>query len=89
MEETKRVEFEFVDELDKDLIEASKTGGIWVDIFREFMANEDAKNVILTFKSTADRASCKNSLRQFKQKYNLDYTYGNYGPGIKLYIVKA
>lgn len=78
---------EFVDAIDESLIEMRKTGGIWVDIFREFLQN-DAKYVVLSFKNNEDRNSCKCSLTQFRNNNNVDLTWGNYGPGIKLYIAK-
>lgn len=85
-----KVELEFLDELDNDLMVARRANrsGVWVDIFRDFLTNEH-KYVVISFKNTKERTTCVNSLRRFKQKYNLDFTFGNYGPGVRLYIAKS
>ena len=90
MNETNRVEMEFVNELDPSLIKAAREkGGVWVDIIKQFINDENAKNVVLTFKNEADRKMCKSCLHAYKKKHNLDIVFGNYGPGIKIYISKA
>lgn len=82
--------YEFLDELDASLMKELKKRdeGCWIDIFRAFMVS-DMKNCVITFKNANERRNCLQSIRAWKQKYNIQITYGNYGPGLKIYIVKA
>lgn len=79
--------YEFLDELDLSLVEEPRKGK-WVPIFKEFMKS-DKKNCIVSFKNEDERKSCKASLMAMKRKHGIQIVYGNYGPGIRIYISKA
>lgn len=82
--------FEFVNELNPELMEelGNSKFSKWTYIFREFMKS-DQRYCVLTFANTDEKNSCLTSLRSWKSRYNLQITYGNYKPGIKIYIAKA
>lgn len=80
--------YDFLDELDASLMEDISRGGRWVDIFKEFM-RDNRKYCVISFKNKSEKTSCLCSLRKLKKDKNLDLTFGNYGPGIKIYIAKA
>lgn len=76
--------FELTNELDFSLINERNT---WASKFEEFM-NSDSKYAIFSFSNMNERKACKNALRAFKKKNNIDITFGDYGPGIKVYVAK-
>lgn len=82
--------FEFVNELNPEFMEelGNSRFSKWTYIFREFMKS-DQRYCVLTFANMDEKNNCLASLRSWKSRYNLQITYGNYKPGIKIYIAKA
>ena len=89
MKET-NISMEFLDELDPELMKRPSVarGGRWIDDFRTFLQSNEAQNAVITFPNEKERRNCKSALVSFKKRYNYDLSYGNYGPGIKMWISK-
>lgn len=89
MKETNAI-MEFLDELDLELMKRRSVakGGRWIDDFRKFLETAEAQNAVITFPNEKERRNCKSALIAFKKRYDYDLSYGNYGPGIKMWISK-
>ena len=84
---TEKRDVEFLDELDENRMRGIKRTN-WNEIIDSFLES-DKRFCTITFKNLKERRNFLIAVRKRIKEDHVNLVYGNYSPGIRIYIAKS